>query len=250
MKCILFSLILTSLLTTNVISKDFSGLNFNLNIGAADQGTSFTDLTRYSSSATTCRGDGFCDEWDNTIVGISYGIGYDFFLTNNLPLDKPLYLGIDFGGLITMDDVSRRTNEVTGGLEDYVIETNFRGHNILSGGLSISTIPFKNKDSKAFIDFGAAIANINHPHLDNDSGSWDFEDSPYIQDLVEGYYIGGGIEYLRGKNWGYRANIRHYDFAHMELNWTPKNSSTKAQYKYEDTLTQVEIGLVYYLRKK
>ena len=77
-----------------------------------------------------------------------------------------------------------------------------------------------------------------------------FEDSPYIQDLVEGYYIGGGIEYLHGKNWGYRANIRHYDFAHMELNWTPKNSSTKAQYKYEDTLTQVEIGLVYYLRKK
>ena len=148
MNRILYSLIFTSLLTTNVISKDFSGLNFNLNIGAADQGTTYSDLTRYSSSATTCRGDGFCDEWDNTIVGISYGIGYDFFLTNNLPLDKPLYLGIDFGGLITMDDVSRRTKEVTGGLEDYVIETNFRGHNILSGGLSISSIPFKNKESK------------------------------------------------------------------------------------------------------
>ena len=55
---------------------------------------------------------------------------------------------------------------------------------------------------------------------------------------------------MHGKNWGYRANIRYYDFAHMELNWTPKNSATKAQYKYEDTLTQVEIGLVYYLRKK
>ena len=97
-------------------------------------------------------------------------------------------------------------------------------------------------------------ANHNYVKMDyddDDGAGIDIENSPHTQDLLGGYYIGGGLEYLLTENIGATFGIRLYNFASYEQfgeSVTSENRGTFSDYKYDNDLTQVQYGLAYYFR--
>ena len=89
---------------------------------------------------------------------------------------------------------------------------------------------------------------------DYDDGRIDFANSPHTRDTVPGFYLGLGLEHLFTSNFGFEMGVRYYNFGTMDLNWgdSPggeEESGADQYYKYENTLTQAQFGLVYYFGK-
>jgi hypothetical protein len=218
-------------------AKDYSGLNFNIAANATSMNTYFRDYNFHQSDSHST--------WDysNAVAGFSWEAGYDKKWDSVLPFNRDLYTGLEIGGTYLTDDNS--SHHIGSG--DFVEETHFRGHHVISGGLELG---FNLGQQKVSFDGGAALANINHISWDEDGGATDFNNSPHTQDLVSGYYVGMEIEHLYTQNFGVKFGIRHYDFGALEQHFKTPVTSTANHYKFDDTLTQAQFGLVYYLRQK
>ena len=234
MKGSLFATAILLVASSSAIANDYSGLNFSIGGNATKMNTWFHDPIGGTAGLTKTKFD-----YKNIAAGFSWSAGYDKKWDSVLPFGRDLYTGLEIGGTYLTDDTS--SHHV--GDEDYVQETHYRGHHVISGGIELG---FDLGQQKVSLDLGGALANINNIAWDNDSGFIDFENSPHTQDLVPGFYVGMEIERLYTQNLGVKFGIRHYDFAAMKQHWT---ATTEQFYKYDNTLTQAQIGLVYYLRQ-
>ena len=180
-------------------------------------------------------------DYKNIVAGFSWSAGYDKKWDSVLPFGRDLYTGLEIGGTYLTDDTS--SHHV--GAADYSHETHYRGHHVISSGIELG---FDLGQQKVSLDLGGALANILNIPWDYDPHI-DFSNSPHTQDIVPGFYVGMEIEHLYTQNLGVKFGIRHYNFAAMEEHWIESNSQKNAFYKYDNTLTQAQIGLVYYLRQ-
>ena len=248
----LFATAVLLVASSNTIAKDYSGLNFNVSVSPTMVGTEAYDsngnMWGHLIDRSTKR------KLNETIAGASWSAGFTKKFGSLLPYNRDAYIGWELGGTYLLNDLSASGGDVGVVSEsisdDFVIETIYRGHQVLSGGLKLG---FNLGDSLVFVDGGGAFANILQRAIDYDSGAIDFENSPHTQDLLGGYYIGGGLEYLLTENIGATFGIRHYNFASNEQfgeSVTSENRGTFSDYKYDNDLTQVQFGLVYYFRQK
>jgi hypothetical protein len=237
-------------------AKDYTGLNFNISISSTMVGTEMFDsngnLWGHNIDDTSTK-----RMLTETIAGASWSAGFTKKFNSLLPYNRDAYIGWELGGTYLLNDLSATGTDV-GSVDfersrDFVIETIYRGHQVLSGGLKLG---FNLGDSLAFVDGGGAFANILQRAMDyddDDGAGIDFENSPHTQDLLGGYYIGGGLEYLLTENIGATFGIRHYNFASNEQfgeSVTSEGFGPFSDYKYDNDLTQVQFGLVYYFRQK
>ena len=231
-------------------AKDYTGLNFNISISSTMVGTEVYDSGgnmwgHLIEDASTKR------MLTETIAGASWSAGFTKKFDSLLPYNRDAYIGWELGGTYLLNDLSATGSDVGSNefitSSDFVIETIYRGHQVLSGGLKLG---FNLGDSLVFVDGGGAFANILQRAIDYDDGAIDFSNSPHTQDLLGGYYIGGGLEYLLTENIGATFGIRHYNFASNEQfkAVTSENLGTFSDYKYDNDLTQVQFGLAYYFR--
>ena len=237
MKPFLFSTAVLLVASSNAISKDYSGLNFSIAADGTLMNTWFSDPDGVQAGRTKKKFD-----YKNIVAGFSWSAGYDKKWDSVLPFGRDLYTGLEIGGTYLTDDIS--SHHV--GYADYVNETHYRGHHVISSGIELG---FDLGQQKVSLDLGGALANINNIYWDFDSGSKDFDESPHTQDIVPGFYVGMEIERLYTQNLGIKFGFRHYNFASMQESWTD-TSDLQQNMKYENTLQQAEIGLVYYLRQK
>ena len=144
---------------------------------------------------------------NKSLPSVSWSTGYTRKFDSILPYNRDAYSGWELGGAYLLDDILSDVKQTP----------------ILSGGLKLG---FNLGDSIVYIDGGGAFANI------------------LPQDLLEGYYVGGGFEYLFKENIGATFSFRHYHFAANEQfgGGISENNGNE--------LTQAQFGLVYYLRKK
>ena len=251
----LFATAVLLVASSNTIAKDYSGLNFNVSISSTMVGTEVYDshgnMWGNLPDSSTKR------KLNETIAGATWSAGFTKKFGSLLPYNRDAYIGWELGGTYLLNDLSASGGDVGAVSEsisdDFVIETIYRGHQVLSGGLKLG---FNLGDSLAFVDGGGAFANILQRAMDyddDDGAGIDFENSPHTQDLLGGYYIGGGLEYLLTENIGATFGIRHYNFASNEQfgeSVTSEGFGPFSNYKYDNDLTQVQFGLVYYFRQK
>ena len=227
------------LISSNAIAKDYSCFNLSIAVNATNLDTWIRDNIGHNQDEDP-RDDK--TNYDNSLVGLSWSAGYDRKWDSVLPFGRDLYTGLEIGGTYLTDDTS--SHHI--GRADYVNTTDYRGHHVISSGIEVG---FDLGQQKVSLDLGGALANINNIIWDYDNGSKDFDESPHTQDIVPGFYVGMEIEHLYTQNLGVKFGFRHYNFASMQESWTD-TSDLQQNMKYENTLQQVEIGLVYYLRQK
>ena len=232
------------LISSNAIAKDYSGFNLSIAVNATNLDTWIRDNIGHNQDEDP-RDDK--TNYDNSLVGLSWSAGYDRKWDSVLPFGRDLYTGLEIGGTYLTDDMSSNSQ----GRTDYVIETHFRGHQVISGGLELGTNLGQGKIS---FDSGVALADILNISWDYDDGRIDFANSPHTRDTVPGFYLGLGLEHLFTSNFGFEMGIRYYNFGTMDLNWADspggeEESAADQYYKYENTLTQAQFGLVYYFGK-
>jgi hypothetical protein len=245
-KRLLYLLICSTLIPINVTAKDYTGLKFNISVSPTTAETAVFDsngnlwVSMVDSDKEINIGQ--------SLPSVSWSTGYTTKFDALLPYNRVAYIGWELGGSYLLDDISSSAKQSPSDT-DYVVETKYRGHHILSGGLKLG---LKLQDSLVYIDGGGVFANILQKAIDYDSGAIDFANSPHTQDLLEGYYIGGGFEYLFTENIGATFNIRHYHFAANEQfgGVISENDGAVNYYKYSNELTQVQFGLAYYFRQK
>ena len=238
MKGSLFATAILLVASSSAIANDYSGLNFSIGSNATKMNTWFHDPIGGTAGLSKTKFD-----YKNIAAGFSWSAGYDKKWDSVLPFNRDLYTGLEIGGTYLTDDNS--SHHIGSG--DFVEETHFRGHHVISGGLELG---FNLGQQKVSFDGGAALANINHISWDEDGGATDFNNSPHTQDLVSGYYVGMEIERLLTQNFGVKFGIRHYDFGALEQHFQNTANNKAHHYKFDDTLTQAQFGLVYYLRQK
>ena len=220
--------------SSNTIANDYSGLNFSIAADGTLMNTWFHDPNGIQAGSTKRKFD-----YKNIVAGFSWSAGYDKKWDSVLPFGRDLYTGLEIGGTYLTDDTSSHHT----GQADYVHETHYRGHHVISSGIELG---FDLGQQKVSLDLGGALANILNIPWDYDSGHKDFDNSPHTQDIVPGFYVGMEIERLYTQNLGVKFGFRHYNFASMEEQWSNSFCCYKHPYKYENTLKQAEIGLVYY----
>ena len=230
------------MISSNAIAKDYSGFNLGIAVDATNLGTWIRDNVGHNQDEDPR--DKTADYY-NSVATFSFSAGYDKKWDSVLPFDRDLYTGVEIGGTYVTDDMSSNPR----GRSDYVIETHFRGHHFFSGGVELG---FNLGQGKVSFEGGGALANILNISWDYDDGAIDYTNSRHTQERVPGYYLGMEIEHLYTQNLGVKFGIRHYNFAHMEKHWSTvgdeEESGAFQYYKYENSLTKAQIGLVYYFR--
>ncbi len=236
MKGSLFATAILLVISSNASARDYSGLNFSISANATNIDTRWRDNNGHGQTGTRLH-----NSLDLSVPGFSWSTGYDKKWDSALPFNRDLYTGFEIGGTYLIDDRSH-------GGSNWVSETHYRGHQVISGGIELG---FNLGQGKVSFDAGAALANILNKYTTYSSGSPDYTNSPHTQDLVPGFYLGFEIEHLLTQNLGVKFGGRHYDFTNMEEQWfATDGAGTRAFFKYENTLTQAQLGLVYYFRQK